>query len=48
MPFTALFGLDGVGSGTFALTILSLMLAGRLYATKGGWGNTWPGKGLAS
>ena len=36
-----LFGLVGVGFGTFALKILSLMLAGRLYATKRGWGNTW-------
>ena len=40
MPGIFLVGLLFVSGGTFALISLSLMLGGRLYATKGGRGNT--------
>ena len=40
MPGIFLVGLLFVKGGTFALISLSLMLGGRLYATKGGRGNT--------
>ena len=40
MPGMFLTGLFGANGGTFALISLSLILGGRLYAIKGGRGNT--------
>ena len=40
IPRTTLSGLLGASGGIFALTILSLIFGGRLYAIKGGSGNT--------
>ena len=41
IPGVTLLGLLGASGGTFALTSFSFMFGGRLYAIKGGSGNTY-------